>query len=121
VKAQRFNSSAMKLGPEFRVNVSTCSQECEQPSIIADQQGNFVIVWQNRYGGLGYERVVGRRFDPQGSPIGTEFQVNTYTTGAQVNAPAVAGQPNGTFVVVWENKYQDGDLYGIFGQRFHLQ
>jgi hypothetical protein len=121
VKAQRFNSSAMKRGPEFRVNVSTCNQECEQPSIIADQQGNFVIVWQNRYGGLGYERVVGRRFDPQGSPIGTEFQVNTYTTGAQVNAPAVAGQPNGTFVVVWENKYQDGDLYGIFGQRFHLQ
>jgi hypothetical protein len=118
VKAQRFNSSAAKLGTEFSVNVATCYLECDRPSVIADQMGNFVVVWQNRY--FGYERVLVRRFNSSGGPLGTEFQVNAYSTG-EVNAPAVAGQSNGNFVVVWESKYQDGALYGIFGQRIELQ
>jgi hypothetical protein len=118
VKAQRFNSGAMKLGAEFQVNVSTCFLECDRPSIVADQQGNFVIVWHNDY--FGDERILGRRFNSLGSPLGTEFQVASYTYSLK-DAPAIAGQPDGTFVVVWDSRYQDGELGGVFGQRFQLQ
>jgi len=54
--------------------------------------------------------------------LGTEFQVNTYTSYSQ-NRPAVAADGAGTFVVVWHGgPYSgpgpDGDDRGVFGQRF---
>jgi len=53
----------------------------------------------------------------QGNPVGPEFRVNTYTTGWQ-RMPAVAVDPSGNFVVVWESRDQDGSIYGVFGQRY---
>lgn len=46
-----------------------------------------------------------------------EFLVNTTTSGFQVD-PQVAALIDGAYVVVWASKDQDGDLYGVFGQRF---
>src|SRR6185503_19698871 len=88
----------------------------DYPSVAADINGNFVVVWSG-YGpdkGLG---VSGQLFDAFGVPQGVEFQVNTYTTGAQ-RAPVVTSEPSGNFVVVWHSDAQDGSAYGIFGQRF---
>src|SRR5258706_136315 len=51
---------------------------------------------------------------------GSEFRVNTYTTGEQgyhQGSIAAAGTP-ATFVVVWEDPAKDGSSDGIFGQRF---
>ncbi len=48
--------------------------------------------------------------------LGDEFPVNAYTTGTQQHAK-VAMDAAGGFVVVWEG-VQDGDDYGIQGQRF---
>jgi len=49
-------------------------------------------------------------------PVGSEFQVNTYTTDDQFS-PAVAFDGAGNFVVVWES-VQGGSGLGIFGQRY---
>ncbi len=37
-----------------------------------------------------------------------EFQINTYTDSEQTT-PAIAGDAQGNFVIVWASKYQDGD------------
>jgi len=50
-------------------------------------------------------------------PVGNEFQAHTYYTGTQ-REPAVSSTRDGRFVVVWASKDEDGDSYGIFGQRF---
>ncbi|HSQ00388.1 MAG TPA: hypothetical protein VL049_24475 [Candidatus Dormibacteraeota bacterium] len=51
-------------------------------------------------------------------PVGSAFQVNTFTPGVQ-GAPAVAAAPGtGDFVIVWESFDQDGDYIGVFGQRY---
>jgi hypothetical protein len=47
---------------------------------------------------------------------GAEFRVNTYTTGYQIG-PEVAFDAGGNFIVVWASP-NDGDSFGIFGQRF---
>ena len=44
--------------------------------------------------------VFGQRFDSDGSMVGSEFQVNTYTTGTQ-DTPSVAADASGNFVMVW--------------------
>src|SRR5262245_64951019 len=48
-------------------------------------------------------------------PAGAEFQVNTYTTGAQAG-PGVASDAQGNFVVAWQDTRGTGT--GIFGRRF---
>ncbi len=50
-------------------------------------------------------------------PVGSEFQVNTYTTAYQYQ-PSVAMEADGDFVVVWTSLFQDGSSGGVFGQRF---
>ncbi len=50
-------------------------------------------------------------------PVGSEFQINTYTTNAQKDARA-AMSADGSFVVVWMSDQQDGDYYGIIGRRY---
>jgi hypothetical protein len=53
----------------------------------------------------------------QGMPLGSEFRVNTYTSGDQTRA-AVAAEPSGNFMIVWSSYGQDGSGFGVFGQRY---
>ena len=46
--------------------------------------------------------IAARRFDASGNPIGSEFVVNTYTTGVQACGD-LAVEADGSFVVVWED------------------
>jgi hypothetical protein len=50
-------------------------------------------------------------------PVGSEFQVNAYTTSYQ-HDPSVASDANGNFVIVWSSLTQDGSGFGVFGQRY---
>jgi hypothetical protein len=49
--------------------------------------------------------------------VGAETQVNTYTTQTQ-DEVFIAMRPSGDYIAVWESNGQDGDGYGIYGQRF---
>src|SRR5688572_19463686 len=56
----------------------------------------------------------------QGSPLGNEFQVNTYTPGNQFKGnQTVATDADGDFVIAWSSSNgQDGSGYGVFARRF---
>ena len=84
--------------------------------MAADGSGNFVVAWDSLFEDGSERGVFGTRFNSAGSPVGGEFQVNTFTTGDQIG-PAVAAGAAGDFVVAWNSKYQDGSTYGVFGQR----
>ena len=121
VFAQRFNSAGAKVGSEFQVNTYTTWPQ-RAPTVAADSSGNFVVAWVSygQDGGQFSARVFGQRFSSAGSTMGSEFQVNSYTTGEQ-KRPAIAEGGSGNFVVVWNSGYnnQDGSGYGVFGQRFN--
>jgi hypothetical protein len=113
VFAQRYASTGAPLGPEFRVNTYTTSQQGD-PAVASDPSGNFVVVWTGiTQTDSGYG-VFGQRYASTGAALGPEFRVNTYTTGEQV-IPAVAADSSGNFVVVWEGTVQADD---VFGQRY---
>jgi hypothetical protein len=109
-------------GNEFQVNTHTTDVQFK-PAAASDGSGNFVVVWAS-YGqdGSGYDGsdygIRGQRFSAAGLAQGAEFQINTYTSNRQI-APAVSSDPNGNFVVVWSSEGQDGDGWGVFGQRFN--
>ena len=122
VQGQRYDASGSPIGGQFQVNTYTTSDQI-RPSVASDSAGNFVVVWQSN-GSAGSDTsglsVQGQRYDASGSPIGGEFQVNTYTTADQY-CPSVASDSAGNFVVVWQSNGQRGQRHirGLVqGQRY---
>jgi hypothetical protein len=122
IQGRRFNPSGAPVGTQFQVNTYTIDYQ-DQPAVATDGAGNFVVVWASN-GSAGSDKwdwsVQGQRYDANGSPIGAEFQVNTYTTGNQLG-PSVASDSAGNFVVVWtSNGYVAFGhyRYAVQGQRF---
>jgi hypothetical protein len=128
VRVRRFTSLGTPLSGELQVNTyQTSIQGHSSVDVAADAAGNFVVVWDS-YGQDGYGLgIFGRQFSSLGLPVGTEFQINSYTLGDQGqfggrNGVTVARAAAGNFVVAWSSgnsSYsQDGDGFGVFAQRF---
>lgn len=113
---QRFDSTGNPVGPEFQINTYTTDDQ-GGPAVFMDSVGNFMVVWQSWAQDGDVYGIFGQRFDSNGNPVGSEFQINTYTTGGQ-QYPAVAMDSTGNFLVVWMSYGQDGNYWGIFGRRF---
>lgn len=116
VFGQRFAPFGIPLGPEFRLNTETAFDQ-RWPAVAATLSGNFVIAWESSDGQDGSGTgVFGQRYSASGFPVGPEFRVNSFTTGAQA-APAVAATFS-SFVVAWQGDGQDGSSYAVLAQRF---
>ena len=115
IAARRYDSNGVPQGGEFLVNTSTVNDQLD-PAIgrIGD---DFVIVWDSFVGDLSAGAVFGQRLAADGTPLGTEFRINTFTPGVQED-PDVAGGPDGDFIAVWSSANQDGSFDGIIAQRF---
>jgi hypothetical protein len=103
------------LGPEFRVNTDTF--QANWFSSVAAAGGGFVVAWQSAFGDGNDGGIRAQRYDSAGSPLGTEFRVNTYAYGTQA-APAVGANASGGFVVVWHSNSSAGPIYDVLGQRY---
>jgi hypothetical protein len=98
-------------GGEFRVPVQAAGPQFE-PSSASGSNGDFVVVWTQ--GSPAQYDVYGRRFSAAGAPLGTEFRVNTYTTGIQ-RRPTVGVDDLNRFVVFWQDLQ---GTPGLFAQRY---
>jgi hypothetical protein len=116
VFAQRYASTGAPLGGEFRVHTYTTGHQL-RPSVAADSAGNFIVAWQSALQDDGGRGVFAQRYASNGTPMGPEFRVNSYTTGSQ-GYPSVASDQAGNFVVTWSSYDQDGAMWGIFCQRY---
>ncbi len=120
VSAQIFDAAGNKLGVEFTVNTQIEGDQLV-PKITTLTGGGFVITW---YGddpdvdGSG-SGVSGQLFDSSGNKVGTEFTVNTHSTGAQ-NVARITSLDDGGFLLAWrsDDPAVDGSGQGISGQRF---
>jgi hypothetical protein len=112
---RRFTSAGAAAGAEFQVNTYTTNDQFAA-AVAADAEGDFVVVWHSEDQDGSDRGIFGLRFTSAGAAVGTEFQVNTYTTYEQ-GAPRVAADADGDFVVVWQGHLGYG-YFDVFGQRF---
>jgi hypothetical protein len=117
VFGQRFSAAAVKQGVEFQINVYTTMQQYD-PAVARDAAGNFVVVWRSNGQDGAFYGIFGRRYNASGVAQGSEFRINSYNTNNQRTAN-ISMDGSGNFVVVWQSITQDGDAYGVFGQRFN--
>ncbi|HTO76756.1 MAG TPA: hypothetical protein VMQ61_11840, partial [Thermoanaerobaculia bacterium] len=80
VFARRYDHFGAAATDEFRVNTYTTGYQ-SQADVASDAGGNFVVVWNSTGQDGDGAGVFAQRFDNSATPVGSEFQVNSYTTG----------------------------------------
>ena len=122
VYAQRYTADGIKAGIEFQVNSHTDGEQ-RNSSIAMDADGDFVIAWQSTGQDdpedllLTFFGIYAQRYTADGIEVGAEFPVNSYTADDQTD-PSIAMDADGDFVIAWQSYEQDGDLNGIYAQRY---
>lgn len=106
-------SEVARDGNEFQANTYTPGSQ-RRPSVASTGAGGFIVVWESqpppRFPGPDGDGagVFAQRYDAIGARAGTQFQVNVGTLGWQ-QAPSVAADATGRFVVAWETTGIDAD------------
>ena len=116
VYAQRYNAAGVAQGGEFLVNTTTADAQ-DNSSVAIDASGNFTIVWSSNNQDGSSRGIYGQAYGFNGTPVGSEFRINTTTSNAQ-NLPVIAMRAStGDFVVAWEGE-SASDADGIAAQRY---
>lgn len=118
IRGQRFASDGSLLGDQLQINSYTSGTQ-SFADVAMDPNGGFIVAWTSDISSGNDDSeasVQGRRFASDGSPLGEDFQVNSYTTGPQW-FPLVAVDGEGEFIVVWEGDGAAGSG-DIQGRRF---
>jgi hypothetical protein len=118
VYIQRFTGKGQAIGQSSRVNPTAAGFQ-SFPRLLVRGNQPALVVWQND------DRTTSEANDgiflrsvtkAAGRPFGAAFKVNELPGLA--GRPAVAGLPNGKFIVVWHQ--DDGHGLGVFARTFSL-
>lgn len=99
VYARLYDASGTARTGEFQVNVETYRSQ-RAADVGMDAEGRLTVVWQSL--DADSEGIWGRRYGADGTPLGGEFQINTYQTSRQL-APKLGVTDTGAFMVAWES------------------
>lgn len=110
--AASVGAQPVPMGSEFRVETYTTGAQAS-PAAAISSGNDFFVVWTGVQPQSG-DDIRARRIAADGTPLGSEFAVNAFTTGDQ-SGPRVAAAQSG-FVVVWTTPR--AATYDIHGRRF---
>ncbi|HVS64937.1 MAG TPA: hypothetical protein VMT85_15700 [Thermoanaerobaculia bacterium] len=109
IRGRLFGADGLARGNDFQINDFTAgNQVAPQVGMAAD--GSFVVTWESQQSPGDDDSgasVQARRFDADGDPRGSQFQVNSRTSSTQ-GAPDVGVAPDGRFVVVFGSRDSAG-------------
>jgi len=106
IYAQRYSRSGTALGSNFRVNDDVGSVSQHTPSISTDKGGNFVIAWAESFDDGA--NICAQHYSANGTPLGSNFQVNSIPGSLWCGNPCVSSSNTGGFVVSWD---ASGSIY----------
>lgn len=116
-----FDSLGEPRGGTSRIDLPVMSRRT-RPQIALDPEGRIAVVW-GRYGCDAFScfdfRIIGRVFNPNGRPLGTEIFISESGTG-----PSVAWHPRRGFTAVWyrppflDFNISEPTVFAVWGQSF---
>jgi hypothetical protein len=98
---------------EFRVNTYTTESQFGR-ALAGRANGEYVAVWSSFQDAR--QGVYAQRLTAVGERVGSEFLVNSYTSGSQL-LPRIGADGSGGFVIVWTGE-GDGNGLGVFARRY---
>jgi hypothetical protein len=118
IYAQRFfGATGATAGNEFRVNTTTSGDQSDAAVGINRFTSEFVVTWTSAGQDGSGKGIYAQRFNASGVAQGTEFRVNTTTTGDQYDS-SVAVDGAGEFYVLWTNAAVTANGLQVNGQQF---
>ncbi|MCA9093850.1 MAG: cadherin repeat domain-containing protein, partial [Planctomycetaceae bacterium] len=119
IYGRRFDSSGAPQNEEFLVSEYVDGAQF-YPSVVVNAQGDFIVGWRYSYYGYGDPSYFLRRYNSDGTSIGTDFEVRLQRSvlnyADPVRIPKLQMRDNGDFLVVDSNFAQwfkaDGTLWG---------
>ncbi len=82
VYGQRYNSSGVAQGSEFRVNTYTSMNQTDS-NVIMTSDGRFFVTWSSYDQDGGGWGVYGQRYDSTGVAVGSEFRISSTTSNSR--------------------------------------
>lgn len=105
IRGRQISPDGVPLGSDFVVSSAATNGDRLYPSVAADDDGDFVVVWGDfGVAGDADETIQGRRYNSDGTPISGQFRANIQNTEYSQERPDVAVNPlTGDFLVTWES------------------
>ncbi|MDK1286745.1 dockerin type I domain-containing protein [Pseudoalteromonas umbrosa] len=100
IYTQRFNANGTKKGTETQAN--TYLGDHIHPVVRSNKTGGYLVSWASRSQDGNMWGIYAREYQPDGTPDGDAFPVNTYTQGSQMY-PNTALLGEGEFIVTWSD------------------
>ncbi|UCE05435.1 MAG: T9SS type A sorting domain-containing protein, partial [bacterium] len=110
IEYQLYNSYGIPLGDEQIADYTYYGRSVGS-SIAMNGCGNFVIVYTRN------DNICFQQYNAFGVKQGNAQKVNDMATGETQNAPAIAMNDNGNFVIAWEDRRHDN--FDIYFQRYN--
>jgi hypothetical protein len=105
------------LGPvsnDTLVNPWLGSGQQDEPAACGGSTGNVMIAWSDHTGYDGDQMgIFGRVYQPDGTPLGNEFQLNQTWYASQWR-PLITPTPAGGFAVAWSGDWDGNAYYRLF-------
>ena len=122
IQARRFDSVGDPMGDQFLVNSFT-DQNQTLSAVAIGPDGTSLVTWQS-WGSFDSDSsqysIQGQLYASNGTAMGDQFQINTYTTLHQEQPTVTLGDDE--IVVLWESEGSNGSdavRYSIQGQRYY--
>ncbi|MBT4464655.1 MAG: hypothetical protein HOC60_08240 [Rhodospirillaceae bacterium] len=115
VYGQIMTEAGAFVGVEFQLSTATYGEQ-GAPRMAALENGGFIATWHDGVNGNDFDNTA-QIFDSTGGKVGTEFRINSYLANDQT-WPDVTVTEDGGFITTWQSDLQDGNLSGVYAQRF---
>ncbi len=115
IYAQLFNPSGSAQGDNFQINDDVGSSNQQNPSIVVDYKGNYIITWEDERN-ENYD-IYAQRYNSNGITFGTNFKVNDVEDVSNQSNPSIDVNFTGDFTIVWQDE-RNGDS-DIYAQQFY--
>ncbi|MES1212961.1 MAG: Ig domain-containing protein, partial [Singulisphaera sp.] len=116
VVARVYSAAGTALASDFQVNQFTSGDQ-QAPSIAMAASGQFIVSWQSAAQDGNGDAIVARRYGSTGTALAAEAIVNQTTAGNQ-DAPSVAANSDGSYVIAWQSAGQDGNSDAVVARRY---
>ncbi|HPG40019.1 MAG TPA: FlgD immunoglobulin-like domain containing protein [bacterium] len=117
---QIFDADGSALGPNQKANEDDETDQQRFPAVAMDDQGGFIITWQNIPEDWGDFKILLRKFSADGVPSGASQPVNNSVEKNWTNqgGPVIAMDDMGSFAISWVGQINDNWDPDILIQRF---
>jgi len=87
------------------------------PRVGVQDDGNFMVVWQDDSDDNGYYQIVAAGFNTNAVKMVSDFTVNQVGAGQQLQ-PDIAISPAGKYIIVWDDDSNGNNIFEVIGAGF---